>query len=81
MKFTGALGSYEFQLELIDLQANNVIGKGSVPAQNIADKLASYELVFNLRNLKFTNAGKYEFRISADGELFGVKTFQVMTRR
>lgn len=79
IKFTAALGSYQFRLELVDLQTNSVIGKGELPAQNIEDKLASYELVFNLRNLKFMNRGKYEFRIFADDELFGTKTFHVLT--
>ena len=80
VKFTGALGAYQFRLELMDLQTDTVIGKGSLPAQSIGDKLSSYELVFHLRNLKFTNAGKYEFRIFADDEIFGTKTFQVVVK-
>ena len=79
IKFTAALGTYQFRLELVDLHTNTVIGNGTLPNQTIEDKLTSYELVFNLRNLKFTNLGKYEFRIFADDELFGTKTFHVLT--
>jgi len=79
IKFTAALGTYQFRLELVDLQTNTVIGNGTLPNQTIEDKLTSYELVFNLRSLKFTNRGKYEFRIYADEELFGTKTFHVLT--
>lgn len=81
VKFTGALGEYQFELELVDLQTNQAIGRGELPSQKIEDKLASYELVFNLRNLRFVNEGKYEFRIFSDGEVFGTKSFQVFKRQ
>ena len=80
VKFTGALGDYNFELVLVDLTTDQVIGKAALPTQRVPDKLGSYELVFNLMNLKFQNAGKYEFRIFADGDLFGIKSFSVIQR-
>ena len=78
VKFTGALGEYQFKLELVDLHTNEVVGRGMTNSLKITDKLSSYELVFNLKGLVFKNAGKYEFRISANDEVFGAKTFTVL---
>ena len=78
VKFTGALGDYEFKLELIDLHTNETIGRGSMRGPiSIKDKLASFELVFNLRGLMFKHAGKFEFRIYANEDVFATKTFTV----
>ena len=80
-KFTGALGDYQFKLELVDLRTNEVIGRGTTEILKISDKLRSYELVFNLKGLVFKNAGKYEFQLSANDEVFGTKTFSIMERQ
>lgn len=77
VKFTGAQGSYQFRLELVDLQSNRVVGASVLPALAVEDRLGSYELVFNLRNTIFQSEGKYEFRIYADDAVFGAKTFSV----
>ena len=77
VKFTGAEGTYKFRLELVDLQSDRVIGKSVLPPLVVEDRLASYELVFNLRNLVFQTEGKYEFRIYAEDAVFGAKTFSV----
>ncbi|MCM8775237.1 MAG: hypothetical protein NC930_02625 [Candidatus Omnitrophica bacterium] len=78
VKFTGAIGQYVFKLELVDLKTNEVIGKGTTAPLNISEKLRSYELVFNLKGLVFKSVGKYEFRISANEEVFGTKTFTLI---
>lgn len=78
VKFTGALGNYRFKLELVDLSTGEVIGRGETAPLTIHDKLRSYELVFNLKGLIFKNVGKYEFRILANDEVFGIKTFMVI---
>ncbi|MBI3307502.1 MAG: hypothetical protein HYZ84_06840 [Candidatus Omnitrophica bacterium] len=78
VKFTGAMGEYQFKLELVDLQTGDVNGRGVIGPLKMADKLASYELVFNLKGLEFKHPGKYEFRIFADEELFGTKSFAIL---
>lgn len=78
IKFTSAQGKYNFRLELIDLSSNKIIGRGGIPELNVSDKLDSYELAFNLMGLKFDQEGKYEFRIFADGKIFGNKIFSVV---
>ena len=77
VKFTGALGDYECKLELVDLKTGDVIGRGMTAPLKITDKLASYELVFNLKGLVFQSEGKYDFRIYGNQEMFGAKTFTV----
>lgn len=80
VKFTGALGEYQFKLELVGLNHGDLIGRGIIGPLSVTDKLASYELVFNLKGLEFKYAGKYEFRIYAGDEIFGIKSFAVLYR-
>ncbi len=78
VKLTDANGKYKFRLEMVDLEDNSVIGKGEIPEEiEINDPLVSRELIFNLAALKFKHPGKYEFRIRANDEVFGQKTFLV----
>lgn len=78
IKLTGAKGSYKFRLELVDLEENVVIGKGETPETlNIDDPLKTFELVFEMAKLTFGHPGKYEFRIYANNNILGQKTFQV----
>ncbi|MFH1797768.1 MAG: hypothetical protein ABH844_00245 [Candidatus Omnitrophota bacterium] len=78
IKLTDANGKYKFCLELVDLETNSIIGKGEMPKDiEITSPLTIHDLVFNLAALKFEHQGKYEFRIFANGEVFGQKTFSV----
>lgn len=81
VKFTDAQGKYNFRLELVDLESNQILGKGIIGEQDIADKLASYELVFNLMGLEFKHPGKYEFRIFANDYLFGHKSLNILVAK
>jgi len=78
VKFTDAQGKYDFKLDLINLQANTIIGEGIVKGFEVVDKLTSSELVFNLLGLIFPNEGKYQFRIFANNKFFGSKTLSVV---
>lgn len=78
IKFTNAEGKYNFKLELLDLEKNQIIGQGNIPELGIPDRLGSYELVFNLEGLAFNHPGKYDFRVSYDGVIFANKTFNVI---
>lgn len=78
IKLTEARGTYRFRLDLVNLQSNTLVGQGEIPNDiTIASPLASHELVFNLRGLKFIEPGEYEFRIFANDGIFGQKTFNV----
>ena len=78
IKLTDANGLYKFRLELVDLDDDSAIAKAEIPKEiNIQDPLKTHDLVFNLGALKFGHPGKYEFRIFANNEIFGQKTFVV----
>lgn len=78
IKLTEARGRYRFRLDLVQLKTDSLIGRGEIPQEvTIADPLTSHELVFNLRGLRFTGEGEYEFRIFANDHIFGQKTFYV----
>ncbi len=78
VKLTDANGTYLFQLDLADLKSNTVLNKCQIPNEiKISNPLKSSELVFNLHGLKFPHPGDYEFRIYANGRIFGQKTFIV----
>ncbi|MCK5450380.1 MAG: hypothetical protein KAI70_01295 [Candidatus Omnitrophica bacterium] len=76
IKFTDANGRYKFRLELTDLENNTSVGKSEIPKEvNVNNPLETHDLVFNLVGIRFTHPGKYEFRIFANDEVFGQKTF------
>ena len=78
IKLTEAQGQYRFHLELVDLKTDTLIGKSEMPETiQIPNPLATHELVFNLRGLRFPHAGEYEFRIFSNSCIFGQKTFIV----
>ncbi|HXV28004.1 MAG TPA: hypothetical protein VD913_03470 [bacterium] len=78
IKLTEAQGSHRFRLELADLKSNSVVGQSEIPQDIVIESpLATHELVFHLRNIAFPHAGEYEFRIFANGSVFGQKTFFV----
>ncbi len=78
VKLTDARGDYKFRLELVQLKSETLIGRGEIPTVvTIPTPLMSHELVFNLRGIRFPEAGDYEFRIYANDRIFGQKTFVV----
>ena len=78
VKLTDARGHYRFWLELVDLQKDQSVFRTDIPDEIvIEDPLSTYQLVFNLNGLQFEHAGEYEFRIFANGKIFGQKSFVV----
>lgn len=78
IKMTEGQGTYRFRLELVDLKDNKTVGGGEIPRDiQINNPLMAHELVFNLKGLKFQHAGDYEFRIYANENILGQKTFVV----
>lgn len=80
VKFNSAQGKYGFQIMLVDLGTDQIIGKASTPALNVPNKLESYELAFNLEDVAFQHDGKYEFRVYVGNDMFANKTFNVIKR-
>ena len=82
VKMTEARGSYHIRLELADLQDDKVIAQAKMPNEiSIPDPLMAHEIVFSLRGLAFPHAGDYEFRVFANDQIFGQKSFRVTSHK
>jgi len=64
-----AEGTYDFEIKLLDLNSQSLIGEGKIPQIEIADRLKPVEIAMNIRQLVFPRPGKYEFELFANTEL------------
>ena len=76
-KIADAEGEYAFRLELVHLGTLQVAGQVGTPPMRIANRLESHELIFRLDNLVLPAAGRYEFRLFANGHFVGHEAFEV----
>jgi hypothetical protein len=72
-----AEGDYTMGLELLRSDTMKRVGYGEQRV-SYADRLAGAELIFDLRGLIFDEAGRYEFRVYANGTHIGGKPFHVV---
>jgi len=75
---TDAEGKYSFDIQLIYLDKDQMVGKGSLPPIEIQNRLATHDFGVNIPYLVFPGPGKYEFRLYADGNFITQKDFQVI---
>lgn len=80
VRCTDAVGEYAFTLELVDLKENEIIGRGQEVRASLPDRLRFNDLIFRLRGAEFPHEGKYEFRVLADGRVFGQATVLLSQR-
>ena len=71
-----AEGNYAIRIELVRLATMQIIGEGEAEVA-IQDRLRYHELTFILNGLRFPAAGRYEFRLYADGVFLGHQAFEV----
>jgi hypothetical protein len=76
-KLADAEGEYAIKLELVRLDDGRVIAQGVLRA-TFADRMTPGELIFNLENLAFERAGRYEFRLYAEDRFVAGKSFTVV---
>jgi hypothetical protein len=72
-----AHGRYAFQIRLVDMARNHVLGKGEPPPIEIPGPLQTTELAAQLRNVTLPGQGTYEFQLLANDELIGTKAIRV----
>jgi hypothetical protein len=77
VKVTDAFGDYDLSLDLVRVDDLQILGQGRVHA-TVGDRLNPAEWVFNLNGLIFERPGRYEFRLSANGQHVASKTFSVI---
>jgi hypothetical protein len=74
---TDARGKYAFEIRLVDVERNNVLGKGTPPEITIPGPLQTTELSAQLRNVALPGPGTYEFQLLTNGELVATKAIRV----
>lgn len=74
---TDAHGSYTFEIRLIDVSRDEVLGRGAPPPIEIPGPLQVTELSAQLRNVQLPTAGTYEFQLLANDQLIATKSIRV----
>jgi hypothetical protein len=77
VNMTDVEGEYVVGLELRRAGTMKRLGYGE-RIVTYSDRLAQAEVIFNLRNVMFEEAGAYEFRVHANGEDIGGRIFTVV---
>ena len=77
VQFREIEGTFDFTLELFDLNSAKTVHKAMVKNFKVQDKSRDCELVFNIMSVRFEREGEYEFRIYVNDMIFGQKSFQV----
>jgi hypothetical protein len=73
-----AEGEYRLALELVRVRDAMTVGRGEAQV-TAPDRFLPSEWIFNLQALVFQEAGKYEFRLWANGRHVASKTFSVVS--
>jgi hypothetical protein len=74
---TDAHGRYAFQIHLLDVNRNNVLGRGAPPPIDIPGPLQTTELAAQLRNVQLPGPGTFEFQLLCNDELVATKAIRV----
>lgn len=74
---TDARGKYTFEIRLVDVERNNILGKGTPPEIPIPGPLQTTELSAQLRNVQLPGPGTYEFHLLANEQLIATKAIRV----
>lgn len=74
---TDARGKYSFEIRFVDVERNNVLGKGTPPEISIPGPLQTTELSAQLRNIQLPGPGTYEFHLLVNDDLIATKAIRV----
>ena len=66
---TDAEGAYQFDIELIYLNTEQLVCRATLPRIVIVDRLQISEFGINIPSLIFPAPGRYEFRLRMEGQL------------
>jgi len=75
---TDAEGTYHFDIELMYLNAEQLVCRATLPNIAIGDRLHISDFGINIPSLVFPAPGRYEFRLCMEGRLIVQKDFNVM---
>jgi hypothetical protein len=74
---TEARGRYKIEIQLVDVDRNQVLGRGQPPEIDIPGPLQTTEISAQLRNVALPAAGTYEFHLFVNEELIATKAVRV----
>lgn len=77
---TDAEGTYQFEIRLVYLDKDQLVGKAALSPITIKDRLEINDFGLNIPSLVFPGPGRYEFRLFADGQFVTQKDFYVIER-
>ena len=75
---TDAEGVYEFELRLVYLDQDAIVGKATLSPFTIKNRLEIHDFGVNIPSLVFPGPGRYEFRLYANGFFITPKDFNVI---
>lgn len=75
---TDAEGHYHFDIDLIYLNAEQLVCRATLPDIEIGDRLQISDFGINVPLLIFPAPGRYEFRLRMEGHLIAQKDFSVL---
>jgi len=75
---TDAEGVYEFELRLVYLNQDAIVGKATLSPFTIKNRLEIHDFGVNIPSLVFPGPGRYEFRLYANGFFITHKDFNVI---
>ncbi len=76
---TDADGSYQFEIELVYLNEDKIIGKARFPeVVKITNRLDIIDFGINIPPVPLPGPGRYEFRLFAEGRFLAQKDFNVI---
>ena len=78
VQFREIEGTFDFLLELYDLERGKVLNQAVVKQFRVGDRSRDCELVFNLMSVRFEHPGDYEFRIYVNDHIFVQKSFKAL---
>jgi len=65
---TDAHGEYNFVVDLVHIETNQLIARAAFPKFVSSDALNSINVGLQFPRLEFPSPGRYEFRLSSDGQ-------------
>ncbi len=75
---TDAEGDYQFELQLVYLDQDAIVGKATLSPVHIKNRLEIHDFGINIPSLVFPGPGRYEFRLYANGYFITHKDFTVI---
>jgi hypothetical protein len=75
---TDAEGIYQFEIDLVYLNTEQLVCRATLPNISIGDRLQISDFGINIPSLLFPAPGRYEFRLRMEGHLIAQKDFHVV---